>query len=101
MKGLESLLQSGLLLPERSSGLSEFGSFRPSIGDEDLGYFAALDPRPPAELAESSSRDLFLSAELGPPFLSPASVCCLANKSWAAWSWASWAAYRLGLRASR
>lgn len=50
MKGLQSLLHSGLLLPERSSGLSEFGSFRPSIGDEDLGYFAAFDPRAAAEL---------------------------------------------------
>ena len=75
-----SLLFSGLLEPDKSSGLSELDSGRPSIGDEDLGYFAALDPR---SKGESPSIDLFLSAR--EPFESgSASVCCLANSNWAA-----------------
>ena len=102
MKELFSMsrLTSGLLFPDKSSGLSEFGSLRPSIGEEDLGYFAAFDPR---SNGESSSIDLFLVSGLATPFLSPpdSELCCLANRNCAAWSWASWAAYRLGLSASR
>ena len=56
----ESRLCSGLLEPDKSSGLSELDSARPSIlpGDSGLGYFAALDPR---SKGESPSIDLFLS----------------------------------------
>lgn len=99
---LMSRLTSGLLFPDKSSGLSEFGSLRPSIGEEDLGYFAAFDPR---SNGESSSIDLFLvSGEPTEPFLSPlldSDPCCLAKRNCAAWSCANWAAYRLGLSASR
>lgn len=82
MNEFNSLLTSGLLLPDKSSGLSEVGSVRPSIGDEDLGYFA-FEPR---SKGESSSIDLFLSTKLW-PFLSPSVVvCCLESSSCAACS---------------
>lgn len=84
MKGLASGFGSGLLLPERSKGLS------PDVGGgEARGYFG-LDPR---SSGESSSAARFLAAPMD-------SSLCLLRSSWAACSWANWAAYRFGLRAS-
>ena len=76
---IPSRFTSGLLLPDRSRGLSAW----PSDGEEgeDLGYLAALEPRSSGE--SSSSSDLFLlsDGDSKPFLLSPVSVCCLEKRN--------------------